>query len=140
MTVEEFFLANAAHTAHQIDVVFRKFTGDQWDTKLVPEAMSPRETLAHLCDCYQCASQRARGEEPAWGSFKPEDDDPARLEETRQRLRAKAIEEAVAVGDHALLAELYAYLHEHEAYHVGQLCLLVVRLDPAWDPYSIYLR
>ncbi|MCW5938644.1 MAG: DinB family protein [Fimbriimonadaceae bacterium] len=140
MTVEEFFQANADHVAYQIRVLFDEFQDEQWDSRLVPGAMSPRETLVHLSDCYQCASQRIRGEKPNWGSFQTAESDPVRIKEVMLEMRNRAIQEALGAGNHELLAEIFAYIQEHDSYHVGQLCLLKLRQDPNWDPYSIYPR
>jgi uncharacterized damage-inducible protein DinB len=102
--------------------------------------MSPRETLTHLSDCYQCACQRIRGEKPKWGSFETSETDPGRIKDAMFAMRNHALGEAVRAGDHGLLAEVFTYIQEHDAYHVGQLCLLKLRHDPGWDPYSIYAR
>lgn len=122
----------------QVTKVLEGLEGDQWDAKDRDDLMSPRDVVGHLTECYIAAGKKANGQEHEWGSYVPEDDDPKSLLETMQRERAKACDAMVAKGDEDAVKAATGFVILHDAYHVGQLAALRMRITPDWDVYSIY--
>ncbi len=118
-------------TSNQVLQTFNGLSEAHFDTKLVPHAMSPRETLEHLCDCYQNAIATSEGREPAWGAYKlvatTQADAIAEMSTLRNR--------AISVADEKIAVE---YIAVHDAYHVGQLVTLRLSVEPDWNYYSVY--
>jgi hypothetical protein len=52
-------------------------------------------------------------------------------------LRAKAVA-ALASDDDKILQSGAGYIVGHDNYHLGQLVITRMALDPSWEPYSIY--
>ena len=138
MTIHDFTKNAMASSGHQLDQALAGLKEEHVDTKVGGIAMSPRELLEHLADCYVNTVDAAEGKEPNWGSYSAPDKSWSGLLAEFKSTRAKAVEKILAapedkVGDLAL-----AYVVMHDAYHVGQLCLVRIATDPTWDPYSIY--
>ncbi len=110
---------------------------EQLDETLSEGGMSARTTLAHLCECYVAAAKDAVGEKHEWGAYTlPDPTWTAALAEW-QTQRAKAAE-LVCADDEKRLKQGHAYIVSHDAYHVGQLCQLRLKLEPEWNAYGIY--
>lgn len=121
---------------YQLERVIAGIEGDQWDAKLCDDGMSPRETVAHLADCYSAVQVVGNGEEYAWGSYVvPEDPDEAVLDMLRQR--AAATKCVLGMDPDKMATTATAYIVLHDAYHVGQLAELRLSFG-GWEPYSIY--
>lgn len=128
-------------TNYQITKVFEGFSDErgEFDIRICPEAKTARETLEHLCDCYQGFMEMSHDKEYVWGSFHAENQSTSQLLETCHELRKKAENFALSHAHDPKAAEFaLGMLSLHEAYHVGQMCLLRIRVDPTWNPYSIY--
>ncbi|HMS55749.1 MAG TPA: DinB family protein [Fimbriimonadaceae bacterium] len=104
--------------------------------KVTPQAMTPAETLEHLAECYVAFQKIASGEQHDWGSYSAPDKSPAALMANWEAERAKAVAFALSDDSHAEHAHDFISAHDH--YHVGQLALIRMAVDPSWDPYSIY--
>lgn len=103
----------------------------QLDTRAAQS--TPRATIAHLCECYEAYLAHLSGTPWEWGSYSAD----ATLD-TLWQTRAKAVEAACSAGTDDALRTAHAYIVAHDAYHVGQLCLVHLQTNPDWDPYSIY--
>lgn len=122
----------------QLDACFAGISEQGMDTKCSPVGMTPRETLAHLCDAYEAHVVTMRGEKYDFGSFVIEDKSTENLLKTFRAQRAKAMAVALSGDDDKSLHEGYEYIVGHDNYHVGQLCLARIQSEPGWDYYSIY--
>jgi uncharacterized damage-inducible protein DinB len=122
----------------QIDQVLNGLPSDHHDHRLTSKAMTPRETQLHLAEVYQAVITEAAGEKYEWGSFKVEDDSWENLWRLRHELRSQAKAALTQGADERLPRLALDYIVSHDAYHVGQMALLRMELDPNWDPYSIY--
>lgn len=101
-------------------------------------AMSPREQLAHLCECYEAYVTQAAGKKYEWGSYQaPNMDTPSLLSEfNAQRAKAVKLVEENPGDENLKLAHMYVLAHDY--YHVGQMCQARLAVQPDWDPYAIY--
>jgi hypothetical protein len=124
--------------AHQLDKVLEDFPKEHYDTKLCPEAMSPREMLEHLCECYVNAIPYADGIEPDWGAYKIVDKSWDHLLLLLNEKREAAIHKALTLEGEKLVSIALGFLSVHDAYHVGQLAQLRIHVQPDWNAYSIY--
>lgn len=125
-------------SAHQIDKVLEGLPDDKWDGKIRDDCMSPRETVTHLTECYIAAKTDIAGGKHEWGSYVPEEEEvsaiTAKMNEERTSLK-----EAVLASDNEKVGEIASqYAMLHDAYHVGQLAIYRMGVDPEWDAYSIY--
>lgn len=106
------------------------------DTRLEP-MMSAREQANHLTECYIAAKKYCAGEKHDWGTYAPSAESlDQQLAEMFAR-RDEAVATLLALEDSAQ-AEHEGFLVGHDHYHVGQMAILHLTIDPAWDPYCIY--
>lgn len=128
----------ADNIGYQLEQVFANLPPNLRDAKLVKATMSPNETLEHLCECYQAAIEDSEGKAHDWAAgFKLETLDWDERLETWRSMRSRALQ-AVLADDDAKLKACSSYITSHDAYHVGQLCMLRINRESDWDPYSIY--
>lgn len=121
----------------QIEKVLESASEATMDFKATPSAMSPREAIVHLCECYCAATALAKGEKFEWGNYSPPSMETAPLIRTFQELRRGATEATLAVeGGDLSVADHYIVAHDY--YHVGQICQARIASDPDWNSYSIY--
>ncbi|MBX3120239.1 MAG: DinB family protein [Fimbriimonadaceae bacterium] len=125
-------------TKMQIEKVFEGFPEADLDAKLHDGAMSPRETLEHLCECYQAVLTDTEGGKHDWGSFSIADKSFANLLKQRDAMRAQAVEAALNEDDEHAAMYGFNYIALHDAYHVGQIVQLRLKLNPDWNAYEIY--
>jgi len=119
------------YVGNQVRAAFRGMEQPTWDAHLAANGMTPRETMVHLCDVYQYVVEKARGGEPRWNQYQG----GGSLDDF-DSLRARAVDACFA-SDHA--SELLTdYIVVHDAYHVGQLCMIRRACEPGWDVYAIY--
>ncbi len=121
---------------HQIKMCFEGLA--DLDVKPIPVSMSPRETLAHLFECYTAFITHAGGGKHEWGVFQV----PAEVKADPAKYVWSLREEAVAVfnagNEETVVPLALDFLVLHDCYHVGQMCTLRLTLDPEWPAYSIY--
>jgi hypothetical protein len=135
MTAKELLRHQFDDAGHQLDKVYEG-VDSSLDSKLSDSGRSPRETAAHLAECYSAILKEANGEKHEWGSFQPASNEWPALWNEMKSLREQAKELALQKDgweEHAI-----AYGPAHDYYHVGQLAALRITKDPEWDPYSIY--
>lgn len=125
-------------SANQVDKVLEGLSEDKYDGKLRDDCMSPRETIAHLTECYIAAKTDLDGGKHEWGSYVPDDKDLGAMKAKMQEERSRVIE-AILASDSEKVGEVATqYLLLHDAYHVGQLATYRMGVDTDWDAYSIY--
>ena len=138
MTAAELTRYQLDDASFQLEKCLEPMTEAQLDTKATPQGMTPRDTVEHLCEAYEAYLASVEGREYQWGSFSIADKSKENLLKTFRELRTKAVQTAMDRTDEKDLKNAYAYLTGHDAYHVGQLCLVNLATNPDWDPYSIY--
>ncbi|MES1228276.1 MAG: hypothetical protein ABUL72_06355, partial [Armatimonadota bacterium] len=107
-----------------------------WDARSNPEAMTPREVVAHLADCYVAVTDEAAGKEHEWGATVVSDNASEALAQMIQ-LRHEAIAALGTMPLEKANSTASNFIVLHDAYHVGQLATLRLHLG-GWDPMSIY--
>lgn len=138
MTAVELTRYQLNDSGFQLEKCLEKLSDEQLDTKAAPQGMTARDMVEHLCEAYQAYVASAEGKEHQWGAFSIDDKSKENLLKTFREERAKAVQTALTHTEEKNLKNAYAYLTAHDAYHVGQLCLVNLATNPGWDPYSIY--
>jgi hypothetical protein len=138
MTPKELIQYQMDDAGFQLSKVLEGLTEEQMDAKVCGSTMSPRETMAHLCDCYQAVITETAGGKHEWGSLQIADSSSDALTAFLWDMRKRAVEAVMASDDDKWLRGAYGYICAHDCYHVGQLATLRVERTPGWDPYSIY--
>lgn len=139
MGAPEFIISALASSGNQVRKVLEGISGDQWDARLVPSTMSPRETVEHLAMCYEAFKTEATGGKWDWTApFDLGITDPGALVSKMLALRDEAVELAKASDDPKVYEHVLDFLLSHDSYHVGQMAALRIAQDPSWPPYSIY--
>ncbi|MFM9873359.1 MAG: DinB family protein [Fimbriimonadaceae bacterium] len=137
MSTQDFIKTQLEDSGKQLTAVFTGIPVDKWDEKVTEHAFSAKETANHLADCYNAFLTAADGGEHEWGSTIIEDQSPDGLTKAMFDLRTKCADQAGSTDDpkiHHLASE---YICLHDAYHVGQMVTLRMKLGD-FDPYSIY--
>lgn len=110
-----------------------------FDEKLTPETMSLRIALIHLAEVYVAVQKQCRGEEHEWGSYAPSSSAEGHLIQAFHEERRRAVEAILGLDDEEKAAHLALdFIILHDAYHVGQLCSLRLKIEPEWNMYVIY--
>ncbi len=138
MNAPELLKAALTSTGFQYEHVLNGMPETAWDAHACQGGMSVREIVEHLCEVYTAFQRIARGEDYKWGSYKVDDHSSSHLLELRKKLRDEAVDFATSSSEDQVLQGAMDYLVLHDAYHVGQLALIRMNADPAWNPYSIY--
>jgi hypothetical protein len=127
-----------ASAGRQLEQVLAGMKEEHVDVKIAAVAMSARETLEHLIDCYVNAPTAVEGGEPQWGSYVIADKSWSNLRTLLSDLRGKAVDKILTAPEEKVGDLAMNYVVMHDAYHVGQLALIRLQTDPSWDAYSIY--
>lgn len=120
----------------QLNACLAPLPEEHYDLKVTPEGMSAREMAVHLCECAEALLAHVEGRPFRWGEFRLDDTSKSGLLAAWQDARARAV--TAALADDRYAREAHAYLVAHDAYHVGQLCLIHLATNPGFNPYSIY--
>ena len=136
MTEKELLRHQIDDAGFQLDKVFESIEEASLDFRLTEHAMTPREILAHLCECYVATSVGTEGKEHEWGTYTAPDTTWPALFNNMKELRATAAEAALATPDYE--TKTSAFMIAHDFYHVGQMCMVRLVRDPSWNAYSIY--
>ncbi len=123
---------------YQVTKVLEGWPEDKQDYKTTPGAMSPKEAVAHLAECYIATSEGLAGIEHKWGSYTPASQDWKSLTDEMFSLRTKAVEELSASSSEKADSLATNFIVLHDAYHVGQLCQARLAVQADWNAYSIY--
>ncbi len=135
MTSKELLKHQFDDAGQQLSKVFEGIDSSL-DFKLTDSSMTPRETVAHLGECYTAIITEAKGDKYSWGSFQPSTTEWPALWNEVQDLRAQAVDAAVEKEGWESHASAFGPAHDY--YHVGQLAMIRIAKDAGWDPYSIY--
>jgi uncharacterized damage-inducible protein DinB len=138
MTGAELIAHQLDTTGHQLTRVFEGIKEEHQDYKACSKAMTPKETLEHLCECYQAFLTESQGGSYEWGSFSIADKSWENLLSQFNSLRGRAVQLAKGSQETRVLRSASAYMVLHDAYHVGQMASCRIETDADWDPYSIY--
>lgn len=122
----------------QIDKVLQSFPQEHLDFKATEQAMSAREQLLHLGEVSLAVVEATKGAEHLWGTYEVQDTSFNTLMKSYEILRSEAVEASLSSGDETLLEKLMNFIVLHEAYHVGQLALTRLAVEPEWNAYTIY--
>lgn len=122
----------------QVTKVFEGMPESLQDAKLGAEAMSPRETLAHLTECYHAVLAALEDKPYEWGSYTPPSNGWDDLVSTFDSCREQAAAATLASSNPSASKVAMDYMVQHDAYHVGQIAQLRILQEPGWNAYSIY--
>jgi len=136
MTDKELLSQQIDDAGYQLEKVFEGIEDASLDFRLTEHAMTPRELLSHLSECYVATVAAAEGKEHAWGTYTAPDTSWPAIWNNTKDLRAKATTAALGAEDFAMKAS--GLMVGHDYYHVGQMCAIRLVKDPSWDAYSIY--
>ena len=136
MTDKELLRHQIDDAGYQLSKVFEGIEETSLDFRLTEKAMTPREILAHLSECYLATVEMAAGREHSWGSYTAPDSSWPALWNNTKELRDKAAEAALGADDFVLKGNSFIVAHDY--YHVGQMCAVRLVRDANWDAYSIY--
>lgn len=135
MNAKELLSKQIDDAGYQLTQALNGMSETAMDSKATPQ--SPREIVAHLCECYEAAIAQSEGREHEWGSYDAGDKSTPILLGNFQALRERAVEKVLA-GDDAAIWHGHQFIVAHDYYHIGQLCAARVADDPSWDTYAIY--
>lgn len=135
MTANELLKHQFDDAGYQLTKVFEGIDASL-DFRLVEGGMTPRETAAHLGECYSAILAETKGEKHQWGSYQPSTTEWPALWAEVQDLRNQAV--AAAIGKEDWETHASAYGPAHDYYHVGAMAQIRIAREPGWDGYSIY--
>lgn len=137
MTANELLTHQFDDAGYQLAKVFEGID-DSLDFRLIENGMTPRETVAHLGECYTALLNETQGVKHQWGSYAPSTTEWPALWEEVQSLRRKAFAAALEKEDWEGHASDYGPAHDY--YHVGTMVQIRLARQPDWDAYSIYRK
>ena len=138
MTAQEFLRYQLDDLEFQLRACFEPMSEAQLDTSPAEKAYTPRQAIGHLCEAYEAFIARMNLTEWKWGSYSLPYDAKDQALVTLWETRNRAAEAACSSDMDEVHRMAHAYIIAHDAYHVGQLCLVLMQTNPDWDPYSIY--
>jgi hypothetical protein len=122
----------------QLEKAVEGLAEGHWNEKLHENSMSPLEAFEHLAACCDMFCVEARGEKKGWGEYSVPNPTRESVMAAWKEERAKAIELLTASDKDEDLNHAADYISLHDAYHVGQIVSLRIKLQPDWDSYAIY--
>jgi hypothetical protein len=138
MTASDLLRFEIDNVGHMLTACLDGMPEAGMDTPCGPGAMTPRDLLEHLGEAYVALVASCRGDKHSWGTFRIADKSSENLKKEFFRLRAEAITAVLAKGDDASLKHAYEFVVGHDNYHVGQLVLSRLQVQPDWNHYAIY--
>jgi hypothetical protein len=138
MTATDLIKDQLDDSGYQLAKVIDGMPESGFDHKLTDIAMTPREQIAHLCEAYECFSVNAGGGKYEWGTYTAETGDTAALTVEFSKQRQKAVSAALSDASDEKIKLANDYIVGHDYYHVGQMCLSRLAVQPDWDSYTIY--
>ena len=138
MTTHELLKEQLDDSGYQLDKAYEGMPEQGMDYKATEGCMSPREQLGHLMEAYEAYIQQTQGKKYDWGSFTPASSETGPLLAEFRDQRAKAAAAALASDSDEMIKSAHMYVIGHDYYHVGQVCLALLAVEPGWDPYAIY--
>jgi len=135
---QHFLITSLASSVYQVEKVFEGLTEDQINIKITDQAMSALEHAEHLCEVYHAFMVEADGGKYEWGqAYSSGCNTLSEKLELILSSHGKAVDLTESNPD-GVGATVCDYIISHNSYHVGQMCLLRMKLDSAWNPYCIY--
>lgn len=125
-------------SGYQLQKCFEDLPEEAWNAKVAPSALSPSEIAEHLCEVYSAFKTIAQGGKHNWGAYQSGETTNAGRLQKMLALRQEAVAIALASEDPHVHKEAWDYIAAHDCYHVGQLALTRLVVQPDWDGYSIY--
>ncbi|MBV6459766.1 MAG: hypothetical protein HONBIEJF_02919 [Fimbriimonadaceae bacterium] len=122
----------------QLSQVFDSLPPGAWTGRTSDDAMTGLETVEHLSEVYIAAKKAANGETHEWGTYHSESPDGPTMLADMHKLRSEAVEACLELDDTQAVDIGLGFLALHDAYHVGQMASLRLKVDPDWNAYSIY--
>jgi len=123
---------------YQLTKVLEDMPENALDKKVTSGSMSPREQVAHLCEAYEAFRVNAGGGKYEWGSYETPSTETAALMNEFKSQRAKAVDKALACSTPEEIKHAHEFIVGHDYYHVGQMCLARLEVQPEWDGHAIY--
>lgn len=117
----------------QVRQVFDSLPPGAWTDRTGEDSMSGLETAEHLCEVYIAAKKAANGENHEWGTYHSESPDGPTMLRDMLKLREEAVEACLDLEDSQAADIGLGYLALHDAYHVGQMSSLRLKVDPDWN-------
>lgn len=137
MTGSELIQYQLNDSGKQVFACYEGLAEANWDSPVAEHGMTPRQITIHLAECCVAFLKSTKGEEHNWGSYSTEETSSEGLLKEFTELRAQAVSAAIN-GDDEAVKHASDYLVLHETYHVGQLSLYRLKVDPDWNYMSIY--
>ena len=138
MTAQELLLQQLEDAGNQISRFCEGASEAVLDHRNTPNAMTAREQIEHLCECYQAYAMHAAGTKYKWGTYQAKSTATASLLNELAEQRAKAVQLVQNDASDENLKQAHMYVLAHDYYHVGQMCQARLAVQPDWDPYAIY--
>src|SRR5689334_445661 len=96
MTATELLKDQLEDAGYQLSKVLEGMPEKGLDHKITPEAMTPREQVAHLCEAYEAYKVNGKGGKYEWGSYSAPSTDTAALNAEFAKQRLAAVDQALA--------------------------------------------
>ena len=138
MDISELLKYQLDNITLQVTKVFEGIGDSAKDARSAAGAMSPRETLAHLAECYHASLLAFEGKEHEWGTYQIETADWDALSLKVFELRSRVVGHILANPNEKTAKAATDYVILHDAYHVGQMATLRIETDTEWNPYCLY--
>ena len=138
MTAVELLKDQLDDAGYQISKVLEGMPEQGLDHKVTPASMTPREQVAHLCEAYEAFRINSAGGKYEWGTYKLSASDMASLTTEFSKQRAGAVDQALGNPTDENIKHAHEFIIGHDYYHVGQMCLARIAVQPDWNPYAIY--
>lgn len=108
------------------------------DVRITPEAMTPAQMIGHLNECYIAVEKEAKGERHEWGTYDAGGKSLAELVAEWEARHAEVTAKAEGGVSLEVAKAILSFVILHNAYHVGQLVLARLQVQPDWNVYAIY--
>jgi hypothetical protein len=108
------------------------------DVRITSDAMTPKELIAHLNECYVAVEKEANGEKHEWGTYDAGGKSLGDLMSEWEARHSEIVAKAEAGVSLDVAKAMLTFVILHNAYHVGQLVLARLQVQPDWNVYSIY--
>jgi hypothetical protein len=138
MTAAELLKDQLDDSGFQLSKVLEGMSEKCLDHKITTEAMTPREQVAHLCEAYEAFRVNSAGGKYEWGSYVAPSQDMAALKTEFEKKRGEAVAQAENNPTPETMKSACDFIVGHDFYHVGQMCLARLAIEPEWNCYSIY--
>lgn len=133
MTVSDILRRQSERACTQLESLFSGIQPADADFRVHDRAMSIAEMATHLCECYQALLSVSKGEIHEWGTYTS----PFANWDASRKLLFDLRREAMTVILSDPEERLFGFLSNiivHDSYHIGQLTLTRLALDPDWIP------